>query len=230
MPLPPLIRRRWSGSFLREGEPPLSRGEADGLPLLRELTEVLADPSVRVGRDRELDQAVPRRGGVGHGVATGVAHPVDLHGELGVLAGAEARPVPVGAEGDRHTAGCGPGHRHHLGSYLGGRPGGPHQLDVAVDPVGGGHGVGHTQGPAEDPTGERAGRKNAHWHKRTVAYAAAPGQAPLLRPVPQLGLVRPGPRAENGLGGPSSQPVIWSAPVARSRRARRAAGPPRRAR
>ena len=178
-----------AGFIFGQRERPLRRGQADGLPFLGEATEMPAHAPLRVGRDGELDQAVRRRGAVGHGVAAGVAHAVDLDGELGVLAGVEARPVPVGAEGDRHAAGRGACDRHHLGAHLGGRPRGPHQLDVAVDSVGGGHGVGHAQGPAEDPTGERAGRKNAHWHRRTVADAGVPGQvgpggsrAPRCRP------------------------------------------------
>jgi hypothetical protein len=49
-----------------------------------------------VGRDRQLDQAVPVGGRIGHGVAAGVAHAVDLHAELGVLTGRKPVQLPLG--------------------------------------------------------------------------------------------------------------------------------------
>ena len=76
-----------------EGERTLCGGEGHRLALLRRLAEVLADTALGVGRDRQLDQAVPGGGVVGHGVAAGVADAVDLDAELGVLTGAEAGPV-----------------------------------------------------------------------------------------------------------------------------------------
>jgi len=107
----------------------------------------------------QLNQVVDMSGG-GRGVGARVAHAVDLDAEADELAGAEALPVVVRPQRERDAARRGAADGDDLRAHLAQREGGPHQLDVAIDAVGGRQRLGERG--AEQTAGECLTRLSEH--------------------------------------------------------------------
>ena len=91
-------------------------------------------PPAVVAADGEFDECGAL--GAGRRIAAGAAPPVDLDGEVDVLAGTESGERLVGFQRQRDAAGRLPPHRDHLGAGLAQRPGRGDELGVAVHAVG----------------------------------------------------------------------------------------------
>mgnify|MGYP000846979097 CR=1 FL=1 len=140
--------------------------EAQHQPGCGVVDQVAADPTGRVGLDRELEGAVGPVGRAGQAEAAPVDHAVDRHPHQHVLAGPEALPGRVGPEGERDGAGGLALHGDDLGPHLADDPAGVDQLEVAIDAVGSGQAIDQIggQGPTQEAggAGRAGGGKERH--------------------------------------------------------------------
>ena len=139
MPLPPDTNRMRRGRCAGSTKSPPTESRPDDHAGPGVLAEVGGDQAAVVAAHGQLDM----RGALGarRRVGPGAAAPVDLDGEVDVLAGAETGERPVGLQGQCDAARGLPPHRDDLGPGIARGPGRGDQLGVPVHAVGPGQQV-----------------------------------------------------------------------------------------